>query len=71
MSHPGKVFSRAELLDKVQGYQFEGYERTVDSHVKNLRKKINAIMPDIQIILSVYGIGYKLNENALKQTSAV
>ncbi len=64
MTHPGKVFSRAELLDKVQGYSFEGYERTVDSHVKNLRKKLNTHLPDITLIQSVYGIGYKLNDRA-------
>ena len=64
MAHPGKVFSRSELLDKVQGYHFEGYERTVDSHVKNLRKKMAARLPKVQLILSVYGIGYKLNDKA-------
>ena len=65
MSRPGKVFSRAELLDRVQGYQFEGYERTVDSHVKNLRKKIKSRLPGADLIRSVYGIGYKLSEDAL------
>ena len=59
MSYPDRVFSRSELLDKVQGYQFEGYERTIDSHVKNLRKKIAVIIPDKEIISTVYGIGYK------------
>ncbi|HCY86174.1 MAG TPA: two-component system response regulator BaeR [Desulfobacteraceae bacterium] len=68
MAHPGKVFSRSELLDKVQGYHFEGYERTVDSHVKNLRKKLAARLPKVQLILSVYGIGYKLNDRAFDGT---
>ncbi|MGB5750387.1 MAG: response regulator [Desulfobacterales bacterium] len=61
MSYPERVFSRSELLDKVQGYQFEGYDRTIDSHVKNLRKKIAVIIPDKEIISTVYGIGYKFN----------
>jgi len=61
MSHPNRVFSRSELLDKVQGYQFEGYDRTIDSHVKNLRKKIAARIPDQEIISTVYGVGYKFN----------
>jgi len=64
MSYPDRVFSRSELLDKVQGYQFEGYDRTIDSHVKNLRKKIAVIIPDTEIISTVYGIGYKFNMSA-------
>ncbi|UCD78443.1 MAG: response regulator [Desulfobacterales bacterium] len=62
MSHPNRVFSRSELLDRVQGYQFEGYDRTIDSHVKNLRKKIAAVLPDQEIISTVYGVGYKFSE---------
>jgi len=61
MSYPNRVFSRSELLDKVQGYQFEGYDRTIDSHVKNLRKKIAEKIPDMEIISTVYGVGYKFN----------
>ena len=61
MGEPGRVFSRAILIDKVLGYDFEGYERTIDSHVKNLRKKIAQYLPDKEIITSIYGIGYKLN----------
>ena len=60
MNHPGRAFSRSELLDRVQGYQFEGYDRTIDSHIKNLRKKIADILPKEDIIQTVYGIGYKL-----------
>ena len=62
MAHPGRVFSRSELLDKVQGYQFEGYDRTIDSHVKNLRKKIAAVLPDQEIISTVYGVGDRFSE---------
>jgi DNA-binding response OmpR family regulator len=40
MTHPDRVFSRGELLNLVQGYRFDGYERTIDSHIKNLRKKM-------------------------------
>ncbi len=60
---PERVFTRSELMDKVQGYNFEGYDRTIDSHVKNLRKKIAAELPDHELIATVYGIGYKLSVN--------
>ncbi len=58
---PDRVFSRSELLDKVQGYRFEGYDRTVDSHIKNLRKKISESYPDRDIIQTIYGVGYRLS----------
>jgi two-component system response regulator BaeR len=61
ISFPERVFSRTELLDKVQGYQFEGYDRTIDSHVKNLRKKIANQLPGKEIILTIYGVGYRIN----------
>jgi two-component system response regulator BaeR len=61
MSFPDRVFSRSELLDKVLGYQFEGYDRSIDSHIKNLRKKIAVYFPDKEIISTVYGVGYKLS----------
>jgi two-component system response regulator BaeR len=60
MAHPGRVFSRSELVSRVQGYDYEGYDRTVDSHIKNLRRKIAGLLPGREIISSVYGIGYKL-----------
>ncbi|MGI9569847.1 MAG: response regulator [Desulfobulbia bacterium] len=59
MAYPNRVFSRSELLDRVQGYQFEGYDRTIDSHIKNLRKKIAQMLPDQDIICTVYGVGYQ------------
>jgi two-component system, OmpR family, response regulator BaeR len=59
MAQPGRVFSRSELLDQVQGYTYEGYDRTVDTHVKNLRKKIADKLPGRDIIRTVYGVGYK------------
>jgi len=60
--HPGRVFSRLELLDRVQGYAFEGYERTVDAHVKNLRQKIEPDPKQPRYVLTVYRVGYKFAE---------
>jgi len=60
--HPGRVFTRLELLDRVQGYAFEGYERTVDAHVKNLRQKIEPEPRQPQYVLTVYGVGYRFVE---------
>ncbi|MBN6887693.1 two-component system, OmpR family, response regulator [Cytobacillus horneckiae] len=62
IKHPKQVFSREQLLDKVWGYQFYGDERTVDVHIKRLRKKIsNAEQPFIH---TVWGVGYKFDETA-------
>jgi DNA-binding response OmpR family regulator len=57
---PGRVYSRFELINRVRGYEFEGYERTVDSHVKNLRRKIEQDPGHPQIVLTVLGGGYRL-----------
>ncbi|MBF0280811.1 MAG: response regulator [SAR324 cluster bacterium] len=61
LARPNRVFPRDELINQVQGYEFEGYDRSVDSHIKNLRKKIAAVIPGKEVISSVYGVGYKLN----------
>jgi len=61
MSRPGRVFTRGDLISKIQGYDFDGYNRTIDSHIKNLRKKIDDYLPGQKIIHTVYGIGYRLN----------
>ena len=61
ISQPGRVFSRDELLARVQGYDCEGYDRTIDSHIKNLRKKIAVHLPGQEIITTIYGLGYKIN----------
>jgi two-component system response regulator BaeR len=61
MSRPNRVFSRSELISRVQGYDFEGYDRTIDTHIKNLRKKIGRQLPGREIISTVYGIGYKFS----------
>ena len=57
---PGRVYTRFELINKVRGYEFEGYERTVDSHVKNLRRKIEDDPGSPGIIVTVLGGGYRL-----------
>ena len=58
--HPGEVFSRQALLDQVWGYQHEGYEHTVNSHINRLRTKIEKDAAEPEIILTVWGRGYKL-----------
>ncbi len=60
--HPGRVFSRLELLERVQGFAYEGYERTIDVHIKNLRRKIEPDPKNPRYILTVYGVGYKFAE---------
>ncbi len=57
---PGRVYSRFELINRVRGYEFEGYERTIDSHVKNLRRKIEGEPGNPRIIQTVLGGGYRL-----------
>jgi DNA-binding response OmpR family regulator len=57
---PGRVYSRFELINRVRGYEFEGYERTIDSHVKNLRRKIEDDPGNPRIVQTVLGGGYRL-----------
>ena len=57
---PGRVYSRYELINRVRGYEFEGYERTVDSHVKNLRRKVERDPGTPKIVETVMGAGYRL-----------
>ena len=61
---PGRVYTRAQLVEAGLGYQFEGYDRTIDSHIKNLRRKLPG-QADCRII-TVHGLGYKLEEDAGK-----
>ena len=61
VSRPGRVFTRNDLVSKIQGYDFDGYDRTIDSHIKNLRKKVDELLPGNNIIQTVYGIGYSVN----------
>ncbi|MFC1994718.1 response regulator [Chloroflexota bacterium] len=60
--NPGRVYSRMQLLDKVRGDAYEGYERTIDSHIKNLRRKLELAPEHPRYIITVYGVGYKLGE---------
>jgi DNA-binding response OmpR family regulator len=59
MGAPGRAFSRLELLDRLQGSAYEGYERTIDVHIRNLRSKIEPNDAEPQYIETVYGIGYR------------
>ncbi len=59
---PGRVFSRAQLLDAVHGVSFESYERAIDAHVKNIRRKIEPEPRRYRFVLTVHGVGYKLAE---------
>ncbi|HZU07591.1 MAG TPA: response regulator transcription factor [Chloroflexota bacterium] len=59
---PGRVWTRLQLLDRLQGNRFEGYERTIDSHVKNLRQKLEPNPRQPRYVLTVYGVGYKLGD---------
>jgi len=60
MTSPGRVFSRLDLLDVIQGVRYEGYERTIDTHIKNLRAKIEPDSRAPRYIETVYGVGYRL-----------
>jgi DNA-binding response OmpR family regulator len=62
--HPGRVFRRAELLDQVWGYGHEGYEHTVNSHINRLRAKIEADPSRPEMIVTVWGVGYKFAAEA-------
>jgi two-component system alkaline phosphatase synthesis response regulator PhoP len=59
---PGRVFTRAQLLDAVRGVAFESYERAIDTHIKNIRRKLEPKPREPRYILTVYGLGYKFAE---------
>jgi len=59
---PGRVFSRGELIEKALGYDFEGFDRTIDVHILNLRRKLEADPSHPRYVKTVYGAGYKLSE---------
>jgi two-component system response regulator BaeR len=61
ISYPGRVYSRDQLLDGVHADLRDSSDRTIDSHIKNLRRKIQAIDPDCECIASVYGVGYRFD----------
>ena len=58
-STPQKTFTREELIDKIMGYRFEGYERNIDSHIKNIRHKLGDTPHSPVFVLTVYGLGYR------------
>ncbi len=61
MRRPGRVFSREQLLEETQGLAYVGYERSIDQHIKNLRKKLRqAFDEDAEVIETIYGVGYRL-----------
>ena len=62
MASPGRVFSRLDLLDQTQGEAYEGYERTIDVHIRNLRTKIEPDPKAPRYIETVYGVGYRFSE---------
>src|SRR5215212_6313583 len=59
---PGRQFTRTQLVDQVYDVSYDGYERTVDAHIKNLRRKIEPDPRNPQFILTIYGVGYKFSE---------
>src|SRR6266498_3892750 len=60
--YPGRAYSRFELINRVQGHDFEGYERTIDAHVKNLRRKIEPDPGKPHYVETVHGVGYRLGD---------
>ena len=56
---PGRVFTRAQLLDVIHGVAFESYERAIDAHIKNIRRKIEVKASEPKYVITVYGVGYK------------
>ena len=62
--HPGRVFSRVQLLDQVWGYNHDGYEHTVNSHINRLRAKIESNPADPRYVLTVWGVGYKFSDES-------
>jgi two-component system alkaline phosphatase synthesis response regulator PhoP len=64
-SHPGKIYTREQLLNILWGYQYNGYEHTVNSHINRLRSKIEPNISDPKYILTSWGVGYRFNEEIL------
>ena len=61
-ANPGRVFPRKYLLEKIWDYSYEGYDRTIDSHINRLRAKIEGNPENPQLVLTVWGIGYKFTD---------
>ena len=62
LREPGKVFTRDQIIDRVFGYDFDGFDRTVDSHVSSLRRKLDAAAGGRRYIHTVYGVGYRISD---------
>lgn len=60
--HPGQTFTREQLLDRLHGVAYNGYDRSVDAHIKNLRRKLEPDPADPRYVLTVYGIGYRFTD---------
>ena len=65
---PGRVFTRAQLLDAVRGEAFEAYERAIDAHVKNIRRKLEPTPPEPRFVQTVFGVGYRLAEQPARRS---
>ncbi|MCQ6558205.1 response regulator [Paenibacillus mendelii] len=61
-SHPGRVYTRMQLMDEALGDAYVGFERTMDSHIRNIRRKLEQNPADPRYVLTVYGVGYSFNE---------
>jgi DNA-binding response OmpR family regulator len=61
-SQPGRVFTRSQLLDALHGVAFESYERAIDAHIKNLRKKLEQNPRQPTYIITIYGVGYRFGD---------
>jgi len=59
-AHPGRVYTRLQLLEAASGDAFDGYERTIDAHIKNIRKKLGEDPRDPRYVRTVFGVGYKV-----------
>ncbi len=64
MRHPGRAFTRTQIIEEGLGYEYAGLERTVDSHIKNLRRKLEDDPHQPRLIETVFGVGYRLNDGA-------
>ena len=62
LREPGRIFTRDQIIDRVFGYDFEGFDRTVDVHISSLRRKLEGSSPEQRYIHTVYGVGYKLGD---------
>ena len=60
--HPGQTFTRAQLLDRLHGIAYDGYDRSIDAHIKNLRRKLEANPAEPRYVLTVYAIGYRFTD---------